>query len=164
MQQPASGHDGAESAVTLREIRSLANTIGFTTDSSLCFARMIHSGFFDEFPKLQTIACHGGGALPYLIARFDRMWNVSHIASGKIKSEPSSYLRRIYFDAIVYDQRTLEYLIDQVGLDRVLYGSDYPFNLGDMSGVLARVDALGAEKANAIRSGNTLKLFDLQLS
>ena len=140
---------------------SLANTIGFTTDSSLCFARLIHSGFFDEFPKLDLIACHGGGALPYLIARFDRMWKVSTIASGTIKNPPSSYLKRIYFDAIVYDQRTLEYLIDQVGVDRVLYGSDYPFNLGDMAGVLARVDALGAERADAIRSGNTLKLFDL---
>jgi aminocarboxymuconate-semialdehyde decarboxylase len=140
---------------------SLANTIGFTTDSSLCFARMIHSGFFDEFPKLNTIACHGGGALPFLIARFDRMWNVSRIASGTIRNPPSSYLKRIYFDAIVYDQKTLEFLIGQVGVERVLYGSDYPFNLGDMSGVLARVDALGSERANAIRSGNTLKLFDL---
>jgi aminocarboxymuconate-semialdehyde decarboxylase len=140
---------------------SLANTIGFTTDSSLCFARLIHSGFFDEFPKLDLIACHGGGALPYLIARFDRMWTVSPVASGTIKSPPSSYLKRIWFDAVVYDQKTLEFLIEQVGVERVLYGSDYPFNLGDMAGVLARVDALGVERANAIRSGNTLKLFDL---
>ena len=140
---------------------SLANPIGFTTDSSLCFARMIHSGFFDEFPKLNTIACHGGGALPYLIARFDRMWNVSSVASGTIKSPPGSYMKRIYFDAVVYDQKTLEFLVDQVGVDRVLYGSDYPFNLGDMTGVLARVDALGPERAEAIRSGNALSLFDL---
>jgi aminocarboxymuconate-semialdehyde decarboxylase len=140
---------------------SLANTLGFTTETSLCFARMIHDGFFDRFPRIKTIACHGGGALPYLMARFDRMWTVSTVASGTIKSPPSSYLQRIYFDAVVYDQKSLEFLVEQVGLERVLYGSDYPFNLGDMTGVLARVDALGAERADAIRSANALRLFDL---
>ena len=97
----------------------------------------------------------------YLIARFDRVWKVSTVASRTIKSPPSSYLKHIYFDAIVYDQETLDFLVEQVGVDRVLYGSDYPFNLGDMTGVLARVDALGPERADAIRSGNALALFDL---
>ena len=57
--------------------------------------------------------------------------------------------------------RNARRMSEQVGVDRVLYGSDYPFNLGGMTGVLARVDALGPERADAIRSGNALALFDL---
>jgi aminocarboxymuconate-semialdehyde decarboxylase len=138
----------------------LGNTIGFTSDSSLCFARLILDGVLDELPNLQLIACHGGGAFPYLAARFDIMWERTG-GARKIESPPSSYMRRLWFDSIVYDQKTLGFLIDQVGPDRVLYGSDYPFSIGDMQGVLARVDALPAAQRDAVRSGNAAQLFDL---
>lgn len=138
----------------------LANTIGFTTDTSLCFARMILDGFLDDFPNLKPIACHGGGALPYLIARFDQMWKKSG-GRRKIESLPSSYLRRIWFDAIVYDQATLEFLVEQVGADRVLYGSDYPFLIQDMEGVIERVDALPADQRDAIFETNAVELLKL---
>lgn len=139
----------------------LGNTIGFTSESSLAFARMIYDGFFDEFPKIKTIACHGGGGFPFLAGRFDRMWEVSRNASAKIKSPPSSYTKRIYFDSIVYDDKTFDFLVEQVGLDNVLYGSDYPFTLGDMKGLLARVDRLDGPQADKVRSANALKIFDL---
>jgi aminocarboxymuconate-semialdehyde decarboxylase len=139
----------------------LGNTIGFTTETSLCFARMIYDGFLDEFPNIPFIACHGGGALPYLAARFDIMWERARGVGSKIERPPSSYLRRLYYDAIVYDQATLEFLVARVGADRILYGSDYPFQIGDMKGVLERVDALPAGQRDAIRSGNARSLFDL---
>lgn len=139
----------------------LFNSIGFTSETSLCFARMIFDGFFDEFPKLDLIACHGGGAFPYLVSRFDIMWERTGGVGSKIKQPPSSYMRRIYFDSIVYDQKTLEFLVAQVGADRVLYGSDYPFLIGDMAGVLSRVDALPPQQRDAVRGGNALRLFDL---
>ncbi len=135
------------------------NSIGFTSESSLCFARMILDGFLDEFPKLNLIACHGGGAFPYLVSRFDILWKRAN--AGKIKEAPSTYMRRIHFDAIVYDQKTLNFLVEQVGYDRVLYGSDYPFLIADMTGVLARVDTLPAEQRDAVRSGNALRIFDI---
>lgn len=138
----------------------LANTIGFTADTSLCFMRMILGGFLDEFPRLELIASHGGGTMPYLAARFDRMWEMG-TGTRRIQQPPSSYFRRLWFDSIVYDQPTLEFLVERVGVDRVLYGSDYPFLIGDMTGVLARVDALGGETANAIRGGNAARLFNL---
>ena len=138
----------------------LGNTIGFTTETSLCFARMILDGFLDEFPKLDMIACHGGGALPYLIARFDRMWEVGR-SPRKIETPPSTYLRRLHYDSIVYDRSSLDFLVQTVGADRVLYGSDYPFTIGDMPGILKRVDALESDARDALRSGNAMKLFDL---
>lgn len=137
------------------------NSIGFTAETTLCFERMIWSGFLDEFPRLKLIACHGGGTLPYLIGRFDIMWERTGRAGSAIKEPPSTYVRRLYFDSIVYKQSTLEFLVQEVGADRVLYGSDYPFRIGDMKGVLARVDALPPAQRDAVRSGNALKIFDL---
>jgi aminocarboxymuconate-semialdehyde decarboxylase len=139
----------------------LGNTIGFTTETSLCFIRMILDGFVDEFPNLKLIACHGGGAFPYLVSRFDRMWSVQNPSNRKIERAPSTYMRQFYYDSIVYDDNTLGFLVDSVGADRVLYGSDYPFSLGDMAGILSRVDGLPAEQRDAVRSGNAMQLFDL---
>jgi aminocarboxymuconate-semialdehyde decarboxylase len=139
----------------------LGNTIGFTTDTSLTFVRMILDGVMDELPNLKLIACHGGGAFPYLIARFDRMWEIQDPASRRNERPPSTYMRQFWYDSIVYDEKTLAFLIESVGIDRVLYGSDYPFRLGDMAGILARVDALPDDRRDAIRGGNARQLFDL---
>jgi aminocarboxymuconate-semialdehyde decarboxylase len=139
----------------------LFNSIGFTTDTSLCFARMINSGFLDAFPKLNLIACHGGGYLPFLAARLDRIWEKLAGGVRHIPEPPSHYLKRLWFDSIVYDQPTLEFLVRQVGPERILYGSDFPFLIGDMKGVLARVDALPGEQRDAIRGQNHHRLFDL---
>ncbi|HWJ69915.1 MAG TPA: amidohydrolase family protein [Sphingobium sp.] len=138
----------------------LANTVGFTADTSLCFMRMILDGFLDEFPGLDMIACHGGGTLPYLAGRMDQMW-LKGSSTRKISQPPSSYLKKLWYDSIVYDQRTLDYLVATVGADRVLYGSDYPFLIGDMVGMLGRVDHLPADQAAAVRSGNARRLFKL---
>lgn len=139
----------------------LFNSIGFITDTTLCFARMINSGFLDAFPRLNLIACHGGGSLPYLAGRLDRIWEKLSAGDRHIHSPPSSYLKRLWFDSIVYDQASLEFLVKQVGADRVLYGSDFPFLIGDMKGVLGRVDALPPAQRDAIRSQNHRRLFEL---
>jgi aminocarboxymuconate-semialdehyde decarboxylase len=112
---------------------------------------------------VRPIASHGGGSLPFLMGRFDRMWEIS---TGRRDSDrpPSTFLRRIYFDSIVYDQRTLEYLVATVGADRVMYGSDYPFRLGDMTGVLSRVDALPPAQRDAVRGLNSIREFKLRLA
>ena len=138
----------------------LGNTIGFTSETSLCFAKLILEGVLDELPSLQLIACHGGGAFPYLAARFDIMWQRT-VSARKNQAPPSTYLNRLWYDSIVYDQPTLDFLVERVGSDRVLYGSDYPFTIGDMKGILARVDSLPAHHRDAIRSGNAQRLFDL---
>jgi aminocarboxymuconate-semialdehyde decarboxylase len=138
----------------------LGNTIGFTSDTSLCFAKLILAGVLDELPDLQLIACHGGGAFPYLAARFDIMWERT-TSARKNKAPPSTYLKRLWYDSIVYDQPTLDFLVERVGPERVLYGSDYPFTIGDMKGILARVNALPHAHRDAIRSGNAERLFDL---
>jgi aminocarboxymuconate-semialdehyde decarboxylase len=141
---------------------ALANAIGFTTETSLCFARLIFEGFLDRFPALRLIACHGGGTLPYLAARFDRVWEQMAGAVKPSSHPPSHYIRHhLYYDSIVYDQPTLAHLVGYVDADKVMYGSDFPFSLGDMAGLLARVDELPAAQRNALRSGNANRLFAL---
>lgn len=139
----------------------MANSIGFTTDTTTCFAKFLLSGFFERYPRVRPIASHGGGTLPYLMGRFDRMWEIS-TGRRDVEQPPSTHLRRIYFDSIVYDQPTLEYLVATVGADRVMFGSDYPFRLGDMTGIRARVDSLPPAQRDALRGLNAMREFRLQ--
>ncbi|BAK67559.1 putative hydrolase [Sphingobium sp. SYK-6] len=138
----------------------LANTVGFTSDTTLVFARLILTGFMDKFPDLKLIACHGGGTLPYLISRMDKMWE-NTTSRRLVNSPPSSYFRKFWYDAIVYDQATLRFLVEQVGADKVLYGSDYPFSIQDMVGVKARVGALPADQRDKIYGLNAQALFKI---
>jgi aminocarboxymuconate-semialdehyde decarboxylase len=142
---------------------ALANAVGFTTETTLCFARMMFEGFLDRYPQLELIACHGGGTLPYLAARFDRVWEKMSGASRPSKDAPSHYIKhRLYYDSIVYDQETLAHLVSYVDADRVMYGSDYPFSLGDMPGILGRVSQLAAPLRDAVRGANAARLFNLK--
>jgi aminocarboxymuconate-semialdehyde decarboxylase len=141
---------------------ALANAVGFTTETTLCFARMIFEGFLDRYPRLKLIACHGGGTLPYLAARFDRVWDKMSGSGRPSKEAPSHYIKhRLYYDSIVYDQETLAHLVSYVDPDRVMYGSDYPFSLGDMPGILGRVNQLAAPLRESVRGGNAARVFGL---
>jgi aminocarboxymuconate-semialdehyde decarboxylase len=142
---------------------NLIASVGFMFDTTLAIGRMIFDGFLDRFPNLKIIASHGGGALPYLIGRFDQCFDMMNAARVKIDRHPRTYLRRIYYDSVVYRPEALELCIRIGGADRVLYGSDYPHNIGDMRGCLARVDALPADQAAAIRGANAERIFDLEL-
>jgi aminocarboxymuconate-semialdehyde decarboxylase len=117
-------------------------------------------GFFDRYQNLKIIAAHGGGTLPYMIGRLDRVWETVPTAR-KISRPPSSYMPQIYTDAVVYRQTALQLAISEFGEDNVMYGSDYPHNIGDMAGVLSRVDALAAGPREKIRSKNALRIFKL---
>jgi aminocarboxymuconate-semialdehyde decarboxylase len=140
---------------------NLIASVGFMFDTSLAVSRMIFDGFFDRYPDLKLIAAHGGGALPYLAGRLDICFDNMPAAREKIAERPSAYLRRIYYDAVVFQPESLALCINVGGADRVLYGSDYPHNIGDMKGCLARVDALPPDQRAAVRGGNARRVFGL---
>jgi aminocarboxymuconate-semialdehyde decarboxylase len=140
----------------------LVSPVGFTFDTTLAVSRMIFDGFFDRYPRLKLIASHGGGTLPYIAARLDRCHEKLPACSEVITAPPSEYLRRIWYDAVVYSPGALDLCLEVAGSsERVLYGSDYPHNIGDMSGCLARVDALPPAAARRLRGGNAERLFNL---
>jgi aminocarboxymuconate-semialdehyde decarboxylase len=140
----------------------LVPPVGFMVDTTLAFARMIYAGFIDRYPKVKLIAAHGGATLPYIAGRLDRCHEMIPACAEVIKEKPSSYLQRIWYDAVVYDQRALDLCLSVAGSDeRVLYGSDYPHNIGDMTGCLARVNALKPDTARRVAGKNAEKLFAL---
>ena len=137
----------------------LTASIGFTFDTSLAVARMIYDGFFDAYPRLKIIASHGGGALPYLIARMDQCFDNIPACREKIPQRPSAYMSRIYADAVVFAPGALALCVEAFGGDNVLYGSDYPHTIGDMPGCLARVDALPGAVRDKVRGRNAERIF-----
>lgn len=139
----------------------LVPPIGFMIDTTLAVSRMILDGFFDRYPNLKVIASHGGATLPYLAGRLDRCHEMIPACSDSISEKPSTYLERIWYDSVVYAQPALELCVSVGGSGQVLFGSDYPHNIGDMSGCLSRVNALPSDVAAKVRDGNALRIFNL---
>jgi aminocarboxymuconate-semialdehyde decarboxylase len=107
----------------------LQNLIGFPADTTLAAARLIFSGVLDRFPKLKICLGQAGGFLPYIIGRLDLGFKVRP-ECRRSPSKPSDYLRRFYYDTIIHAPDPLAFLIEMVGADRVMLGSDFPFDMG----------------------------------
>jgi aminocarboxymuconate-semialdehyde decarboxylase len=140
---------------------NLVASVGFMFDTTLAISRMIYDGFFDRYQKLKIIACHAGATLPYLMGRLDICHANMPSARSVISDSPSTYFDRIYFDSVTFTQEALNLCIDVAGTANVLYGSDYPHNIGDMAGCLSRVDALPADQKDAVRGNNAERIFKL---
>jgi aminocarboxymuconate-semialdehyde decarboxylase len=143
------------------DIYNLTASIGFMVDTTAAIARMIFDGFLDRYPNLKIIAAHAGATLPYLAGRLDICFDTMPAARESISTRPSEYLKRIWYDAVTYQAESLALCISVGGADRVMYGSDYPHNIGDMTGILARIDALPAGQREAVRGANAARLFKL---
>jgi aminocarboxymuconate-semialdehyde decarboxylase len=137
----------------------LGNTVGQPTETTVALSRLIFTGVLDRFPRLKLVAAHGGGYLPTYIGRSDHAWRVRPDARG-CAEPPSSYLRRMWFDALVYTPRALRHLVEEVGADRVVLGTDHPFDMG-VTDPVARLDAAGLDPVarDAIAGGNALELL-----
>ena len=136
---------------------------GNPADSTLCLGYMLYSGVFDRFPDLKICALHGGGFLPYHLGRFDKEFETGKtVRPAQAIKPPSAYMKNLYFDTLVYDVDTLEYLKAKVGADRLMLGTDYPYTLGDWLGVekIQALDCPQAEK-EAILEGNARRLLKL---
>jgi len=112
------------------------NAVGRPAETSVTLAGLILSGVFERFPNLKMCAVHGGGFVPYQIGRLDQAVKAKPDLAGKHLSRlPSDYLRRIYVDTVVNDPAVLRFIIDYLGADHVVLGSDYPFPMGDLDPV-----------------------------
>ncbi|UBU09293.1 amidohydrolase family protein [Nonomuraea gerenzanensis] len=137
----------------------LSNLVGQPVENAVALSHLIFSGVLDRHPGLKLLAAHGGGYLPYYLGRADHGWRVRPDARGCAR-EPSSYLRDLHFDSLTHDPAALRELVRVAGPERVLLGSDFPFDLGDPD-PLAALRAAGLSDTS-IRGGNAVRLFDLK--
>jgi aminocarboxymuconate-semialdehyde decarboxylase len=138
----------------------LQNLVGYPFETTLAAGSLILGGTLDRFPALDVVLVHGGGFLPYHIGRFDRAHTGREEARADGAGQPSGYLRRFHYDTLVQMPRALAFLVDLVGSDRVLLGSDHPFWMGDPEPVKVVRDAgLSGDAERAILGANAARLF-----
>jgi aminocarboxymuconate-semialdehyde decarboxylase len=140
----------------------LSNIVGQPVENAVALSHLIFAGVLDRHPGLKILAAHGGGYLPTYTGRADHGWRVRPDARG-CAEPPSAYLRRIWFDSLVYEPAALRALIDAAGVSQVLLGSDHPFDMGVADPLDRARAALGdGPGLDAVRGGNAIALFNLK--
>jgi aminocarboxymuconate-semialdehyde decarboxylase len=142
----------------------LVNCIGNPLETMVAVTRMIFSGLFEEHPGIELVLLHGGGYLPFYASRADHTWKVRPETRTAIPDHrPSHYLRMLYYDTMVFQPLYLRHLIDVVGVDHVMLGTDFPFDMSetDPLRLIGEVEGLGDEDREAISGGNAARLYGL---
>ncbi|MFH1650566.1 MAG: amidohydrolase family protein [Chloroflexota bacterium] len=112
----------------------LANLIGNPVETTIAIGSIIFGGVLESFPRLKFLFSHAGGCAPYIRGRWERGYEqVAECRS--IPEPPSKYFSRLYFDTVTHFGPALAYLVSSVGADRVVLGSDYPHQMGDLDPV-----------------------------
>ncbi len=124
-------HPGVPPGAEQMKDYALFNLIGYPFVTTLAAASLIFGGVLEDFPGLKFCFAHGGGFLPYQRGRLEHGYRVKPECRRKIPRPPSDYFRLLYFDTVTHDLPALEYLVRTAGIDKVLMGSDYPFDVND---------------------------------
>jgi aminocarboxymuconate-semialdehyde decarboxylase len=106
---------------------NLANSLGVIVEDAIAVAVLILGGVLEACPGLKACIAHGGGPACYAMGRIDRAWHGTPPERRSIPQPPSSYQRRLFYDTVVGSEQALRLLLDTVGADRVVLGSDWPF-------------------------------------
>lgn len=140
----------------------LKNLIGNPLETTIAGASLVFGGVVERFPDIKFCLVHGGGFVPYQLGRFRHGWDVRNEPRLRMRGTPEESLSKLYYDTITHDDRALDYLVSTAGADKVLYGSDYPFDMADDEGP-ARVKRLKVptDALGDILSGNAKRLFKL---
>jgi aminocarboxymuconate-semialdehyde decarboxylase len=140
----------------------LSNSIGQPAEIAMALSHLIFGGVLDRYPMLKICAAQGGGQLPSSIGRCDQAFHARSDART-MREPPSAYLRRIWFDSLVYSSAALRHLIDQVGVSQIVIGTDYPFDMGhyDIHAMVGGTPNLDVAELDAILGGNAARLLQL---
>lgn len=109
----------------------LGNLIGNPTDTAVAAASLIFGGVLKTFPRLKFYLAHGGGTCPYLRGRWEHGWRVRPEGKVNIQNPPSEYFGLLYFDTLAHSLPALNYLVETMGPERVMLGTDYPYDMAD---------------------------------
>ena len=136
---------------------------GMPAETHLSILAMILGGVFDKLPRtLRICFAHGGGSFPYWLGRADNAWHRrGDLVQGASEAPPSTYVDRFYVDSVVFAPPALRLLVDTMGDDRVIVGSDYPYPLGErpVAEVVGRAEFLTDAQRARLLSTNALRFL-----
>lgn len=145
---------------------TMLQLVGWPSETGLCVARLVFAGIFERYPGLKLVLAHGGGTLAMLAGRLDLGYEAPHYEANpdcrkNISRPPSTYLKQIYFDSVVAHPAALRYLIDLVGHQQIVFGSDFPFEVGDPYGAksLPAIATLPEQVGTDILYNNAAKIL-----
>lgn len=137
--------------------------VGFPLETTIALTRLIFGGVLERFPNLRILVAHGGGTLPYLSGRMDAAWQSDPEVSASLPKPPSTYLRMLWLDALVYHAAALNAAARLVGTDRLMFGTDDPFSVSDpgvnLDIIKAELDASG--ESQSVLAENAVSFFGL---
>jgi aminocarboxymuconate-semialdehyde decarboxylase len=139
------------------------NVIGNPLDTAVALHYLIFDGVLERHPKLKILAVHGGGYLGAYSGRIDHAWGARSDAHGGLPKPPTEYLKRIYFDTVVFTPLQLEALVKTFGADHVVMGTDYPFDMleHDPIGHINSVEMFDDATRAKLAGGNVKKLLGM---
>jgi aminocarboxymuconate-semialdehyde decarboxylase len=139
----------------------LVNTIGQPLETTLALSHLMFGGVLERYPALAIVAAHGGGYLPTYIGRSSHAYRVRPEARVDSKTPPEELLKKIWFDTVIYEPMALRHLVERVGVDRVVLGTDYPFDMGnyDVHDLVENTTGLSEADRAAILGENAAKLI-----
>jgi aminocarboxymuconate-semialdehyde decarboxylase len=140
----------------------LSNSIGQPLETTLALTHLIHAGVLDRHPQLKLLGAHGGGYLPSYSGRADHAYRVRPEAANMVH-KPGHYLKRIWFDTLVADPTVLHSLIVRYGAEKLVVGTDYPFDMGayDIHALLDEIPGLSPAQRRLILGANAERLLGL---
>ncbi len=141
------------------------NIIGNPLDTTVAVHHLIFGGVLKDHPRLKLVLSHGGGYLPAYSGRIDHAASARPDCCEHLEEMPTTYLKRLYFDTIVYTHHQLEYLVGQYGADHVLMGTDYPADMGEVDpiGFIEGAKGLDDTARRAILGGNAARLLGVEV-
>jgi aminocarboxymuconate-semialdehyde decarboxylase len=140
----------------------LANVIGNPMETFVAACRLTVGGVFDRHPDLAVMLVHGGGAFPYQLGRLQHAYEVREETKSTAKRAPMDYLDNLLFDTVVFEGPPLRYLIELVGPERVVFGTDLPFDMGDDFAIRELGNGSDQALADRVLGANALELFGIE--
>ncbi|MDG4666146.1 amidohydrolase family protein [Mycobacterium sp. 236(2023)] len=153
---------GATHAQRLSD-HNFVNIIGHAFEATLATAHLIFDGVVEKHPNLKIVVVHGGGYLPAYAGRIDHGWRAREDVAENVPQLPTSYLKKFFFDTMVFEPGQVEYLSALYGADHVVLGTDYPYDMGDDDplALLGACTGLKQEEIDLIAGGNAARLLGL---
>jgi aminocarboxymuconate-semialdehyde decarboxylase len=137
----------------------------FALDTTLALHNLIFSGTLARYPELKLMAVHGGGYLPGYSGRIDHAWGARQDCHANLPLPPTTYLRQVYLDTVVFSYHQLAYLLDLFGPDRILMGTDYPFDMAEYNpiGHIAGIQGIDEGTVAQLAGGNAVRVLGLDI-